>query len=96
MPVLPTPSQDTISAERYDWRTRAARLGDEFAFAVDCRICRGYHLDWVEHPYTLRSINDADWPAPTWPRCTQSNLPCPGTPSPATSAAPHNRSKPLR
>jgi hypothetical protein len=31
---------------------RAANLGDDFAFAVDYRICRRCRLAWVEQPYT--------------------------------------------
>ncbi|MEV1005014.1 hypothetical protein [Nonomuraea sp. NPDC050202] len=53
IPLLGTPWQDTVSAERTDWRTRAAKLGSESAFAVDYRICRRCQLGWVEHPYTM-------------------------------------------
>ncbi|MFC0105514.1 sigma factor-like helix-turn-helix DNA-binding protein [Kibdelosporangium aridum] len=53
VPRLTTPWQDTISAERPGWRQRAANLnGDEFAFAVDYRVCRRCRLGWVEQPYT--------------------------------------------
>ncbi|MCG5214721.1 hypothetical protein [Streptosporangium sp. KLBMP 9127] len=53
IPLLDTPWQDTISAERTGWRRRAANLDGEFAFAVDYQICRRCGLGWVEHPYTL-------------------------------------------
>lgn len=54
VPVLNTPWQDTISAERSGWRTRGARLdGGEFAFAVDYQVCSTCRLGWVEQPYTL-------------------------------------------
>ncbi|MFI0451932.1 hypothetical protein [Actinomadura sp. 6N118] len=55
VPVLETPWQDTVSAERPGWRERAARLEGEveFAFAVDYQICRRCCMGWVEQPYTL-------------------------------------------
>ncbi|MEV4123161.1 hypothetical protein [Micromonospora sp. NPDC049645] len=52
VPVLTKPWQDTISAERHGWRTRAANLDDDFAFAVDYRICHRCRIGWVEQPYT--------------------------------------------
>ncbi|MEV7629803.1 hypothetical protein [Actinoplanes sp. NPDC089786] len=46
MPRLDTPWQDTVSAERPGWRTRAANLRagegvdrDEFIFEVDYTLC---------------------------------------------------------
>jgi hypothetical protein len=57
VPVLDSPWQDTICAERAGWRTRAANLrcyDDEFAFAVDYQICVRCRIGWVEQPYTLR------------------------------------------
>ncbi|MEH1124832.1 hypothetical protein [Micromonospora sp. CPCC 206061] len=53
VPRLPTPWQDTISAERIGWRQRAANLGDDFAFAVDYQVCQLCGTGWVEQPYTL-------------------------------------------
>ena len=53
VPRLPTPWQDTISAERIGWRQRAANLEGEFAFAVDYQVCRRCRLGWAEQPYTL-------------------------------------------
>lgn len=53
VPHLPTPWQDTISAERAGWRQRAATLDGDFAFAVDYEICRRCRLGWVEQPHTL-------------------------------------------
>jgi hypothetical protein len=53
VPQLDTPWQDTISSERTGWRQRAANLHDDWAFAVDYRICRRCRLGWVEQPYTL-------------------------------------------
>ncbi|WP_433358708.1 hypothetical protein [Streptosporangium sp. CA-115845] len=53
VPVLGTPWQDTVSAERIGWRCRAAYLNAEPAFAVDYRLCRRCRLGWVEQPYTL-------------------------------------------
>lgn len=52
VPVLGTPWQDTISAERTGWRSRAAYLNGKSAVGVDYRICRRCRLGWVEHPYT--------------------------------------------
>ncbi|WP_406080114.1 hypothetical protein [Micromonospora sp. NBC_00858] len=52
VPVLITPWQDTLSAERHGWRTRAANLAGDFAFAVDYRICRRCRIGWVEQPHT--------------------------------------------
>lgn len=69
VPRLGTPWQDTVSAERPGWRTRAANLprqlthggddaafDDDFAFAVDYQICRQCHLGWVEQPYTQPAL----------------------------------------
>jgi hypothetical protein len=53
VPRLPTPWQDTVSAERSGWRQRAANLDGEFAFAVDYQVCPRCRLGWVEQPYTL-------------------------------------------
>jgi hypothetical protein len=55
VPVLDRPWQDTISDERFGWRTRAANLDNshDFVFAVDYQLCRRCRLGWVEHPYTL-------------------------------------------
>lgn len=53
VPRLPTPWQDTVSAERIGWRQRAANLNGEFAFAVDYEVCWRCRLGWVEQPYTL-------------------------------------------
>lgn len=55
VPIVGTPWQDTISAERIGWRTRAAMVhgDDSFAFAVDYQICAVCRLGWVEQPYTL-------------------------------------------
>lgn len=53
VPRLPTPWQDTTSAERLGWRQRAANLNGEEAFAVDYQVCRRCRLGWVEQPYTL-------------------------------------------
>jgi hypothetical protein len=52
VPVLGTPWQDTVSAERTGWRERAAYLDGSVAFAVDYQTCRGCGLGWVEQPYT--------------------------------------------
>ncbi|WP_244236270.1 hypothetical protein [Micromonospora inaquosa] len=52
VPTLTTPWQDTVSAERHGWRTRAANLHGDFAFAVDYRVCRRCRIGWVEQPYT--------------------------------------------
>lgn len=54
IPEVNAPWQDTISAERDGWRTRAANLQgeDDHAFAVDYRVCRRCRLAWVENPYT--------------------------------------------
>ncbi|WP_218135583.1 hypothetical protein [Nonomuraea jiangxiensis] len=52
--VRDAPWQDMVSGERSDgWRTRAAILGREHAFAVDYHLCRRCRLGWVEHPYTM-------------------------------------------
>jgi hypothetical protein len=53
VPRLPTPWQDTVSAERIGWRQRAANLDGDFAFAVDYQVCVRCGLGWVEQPYTL-------------------------------------------
>lgn len=53
VPDLPTPWQDTISAERIGWRQRTANLDGEFAFAVDYQVCPRCRLGWVEQPHTL-------------------------------------------
>lgn len=53
VPMLTTPWQDTVSANRIGWRQRAANLDGEFAFAVDYQLCRRCRLGWVEEPYTL-------------------------------------------
>ncbi|MET8160712.1 hypothetical protein ABZT47_30505 [Sphaerisporangium sp. NPDC005289] len=53
VPLLGTPWQDTVSAERTGWRRRAAYLDGESVFAVDYRLCRRCALGWVEHPYTV-------------------------------------------
>jgi hypothetical protein len=53
IPVLDTPWQDTVSAERPGWRLRAANLDGEFAFTVDYQICAECQLGWVEQPYTV-------------------------------------------
>lgn len=58
VPRLDTPWQDTVSAERPDWRMRAANLrhgsdDDEFVFAVDYQLCDRCRIGWVEQPYTL-------------------------------------------
>ncbi len=53
VPVLGTPWQDTVSAERTGWRQRAAFLGGTDVFAVDYQICRRCGLGWVEQPYTV-------------------------------------------
>jgi hypothetical protein len=60
-PVLGSPWQDTISAERSGWRERAAYLparddddGDGgYVFGVDYRVCQRCRLGWVEQPYTV-------------------------------------------
>jgi hypothetical protein len=53
VPVLGTPWQDTVSAERVGWRQRAAYLDGHEAFAVDYQTCRRCKLGWVEQPYTI-------------------------------------------
>lgn len=62
-PRLPTPWQDTESTERPGWRERAANdlsgSDDDFAFAVDYRICRRCSLGWVEQPYTRPDLQRA-------------------------------------
>jgi hypothetical protein len=62
-PRLRTPWQDTESSERFGWRERAANdlwgPDDEFAFAVDYRICRRCELGWVEQPYTRPDLQRA-------------------------------------
>ncbi|SPL88400.1 unnamed protein product [[Actinomadura] parvosata subsp. kistnae] len=46
--------QDMVSGERSGgWRTRAAVLGREHAFAVDYHLCRRCRLGWVERPHTM-------------------------------------------
>ncbi|MBP2323804.1 hypothetical protein JOF56_004189 [Kibdelosporangium banguiense] len=52
VPQLNTPWQDTISAERFSWRQRAANLDGEIVFAVDYQTCRQCRLGWVEQPHT--------------------------------------------
>lgn len=52
-PVLGTPWQDTMSAERAGWRERAAYLNGSLVFAVDYQTCRRCGLGWVEQPYTV-------------------------------------------
>ncbi len=64
VPRLGAPWQDTVSAERPGWRTRAANVprqmahdagfvfDDDFVFTVDYQICRRCRLGWVEQPYT--------------------------------------------
>lgn len=53
IPVLGTPWQDTVSAERPGWRMRSAHIaGARFAFAVDYQTCRRCRLGWVEMPHT--------------------------------------------
>lgn len=52
VPVLGTPWQDTVSAERNGWRQRAAYLGGHQVFAVDYQVCGRCGLGWVEQPYT--------------------------------------------
>lgn len=49
---LSTPWRDTPSWERGGWRTRAAYLDGDEAFAVDYRTCSRCRLGWVEWPYT--------------------------------------------
>lgn len=53
VPVLGTPWQDTMSAERPGWRERAAYLDGSPVFAVDYQTCRRCGLGWVEQPYTV-------------------------------------------
>ena len=53
VPMLTTPWQDTVSANRIGWRQRAANLDGEAAFAVDYQLCHRCRLGWVEEPYTL-------------------------------------------
>lgn len=53
VPDLGTPWQDTVSAERWEWRMRSARVGDtRYAFAVDYQTCRRCGMGWVEMPNT--------------------------------------------
>jgi hypothetical protein len=52
VPVLGTPWQDTVSAERPGWRQRAAYLYGREVFAVDYQVCRRCRLGWVEQLYT--------------------------------------------
>jgi hypothetical protein len=52
VPVLGTPWQDTVSAERPGWRQRAAYLHGVEVVGVDYQICRRCRLGWVEQPYT--------------------------------------------
>jgi hypothetical protein len=52
VPQLPTPWQDTVSAERTGWRQRAGNLHGQSIFAVDYQICRRCRLAWVEQPHT--------------------------------------------
>lgn len=52
VPVLGTPWQDTISAERPGWRQRAAYLDGAMVFAVEYQVCHRCGLGWVEQPYT--------------------------------------------
>lgn len=52
IPILGTPWQDVIAAERTGWRCRAAYLNGEVVFEVDYRVCRRCRLGWVEQPYT--------------------------------------------
>jgi hypothetical protein len=53
IPVLGTPWQDTVSAERSGWRSRAAYLDGVEIFAVDYQTCGRCGLGWVEQPYTV-------------------------------------------
>jgi hypothetical protein len=53
IPVLGTPWQDTVSAERTGRRQWAAYLDGDQVFAVDCQACRRCRLGWVEQPYTV-------------------------------------------
>jgi len=53
IPVLGTPWQDTVSAERTGWRQRTAYLDGSVVFAVDYQTCRRCGLGWVEQPYTI-------------------------------------------
>jgi hypothetical protein len=44
VPMLTTPWQDTVSANRPGWRERAAKLDGESAFAVDYQLCHRCRL----------------------------------------------------
>ncbi len=52
LPRLPTPWQDTVSGRHFGWRCRQARLGEDFAFAVEYIVCLQCQLGWVDKPYT--------------------------------------------
>ncbi|HKT03152.1 MAG TPA: hypothetical protein VJT31_26790, partial [Rugosimonospora sp.] len=52
LPTLPTPWQDTVSGRFFGWRCRQARLGEDFAFAVEYIVCLECRLGWVDKPYT--------------------------------------------
>lgn len=53
VPRLPSPWQDTVSAERIGWRQLAANLNRGSVFEVDYQVCLRCGLGWVEQPYTM-------------------------------------------